>query len=296
MQIQFGAGIVRSPDRGEPGGAAPHDVGGDRDRLDVVHRRRAAVQADIRRERRLQPRHALLAFQALQQRGLFAADIGAGAVMDVEVEVIAGSAGVLADQAGLVGLVDRRLQALALADELAAHVDVAGMRPHGEAGDQAALDQKMRVVPHDLAILAGAGLRLVGVHDQVVRPAVRLLGHERPFEAGREAGAAAPAQARSLDLVDDGVAPLVEDRLGVVPCAARLRALEPPIMQAIEISEDAVLVLQHHSRLVVLSSCDLSPIGGCGTAASRTLAASPGRFADSSSSGACVPRAVPPLV
>ena len=102
---------------------------------------------------------------------------------------------VLAEQLGLVGLVDRRLQALALADEFAAHIDVTGVRAHGETGNQTALDQQMRIVPHDLAILAGAGLGLVGVDHEIMRPAVRLLRHERPLQAGRKAGAAAPAQA-----------------------------------------------------------------------------------------------------
>ena len=55
--------------------------------LDVVDRRRAAIEAHIGREWRLQPRHALLALEALEQRRLLAADIGAGAVMDVDVEV-----------------------------------------------------------------------------------------------------------------------------------------------------------------------------------------------------------------
>ena len=41
--------------------------------------------------------------------------------------------------------------------------------------------------------------------DEVVRAPVGLLRHERPFEAGREAGAAAAAQARGLHLLDDGV-------------------------------------------------------------------------------------------
>ncbi len=48
--------------------------------------------------------------------------------------------------------------------------------------------------------------------------------------------------------------PSLEDRLGVVPGAARTRAREAPVVQAVEVREDAVLVLQHHSRLVVLSS------------------------------------------
>ena len=101
---QLGAGVVRPADAANQ--AAPRRMmsGRPRDGLDVVDRGRAAVEADIGRERRLEPRHALLAFQAFQQRGLLAADIGAGAVVDVEVEVEARAAGVLADQPGLVGL------------------------------------------------------------------------------------------------------------------------------------------------------------------------------------------------
>ena len=119
------------------------------------------------------------------------------------------------------------------------------LRAHGEAGDQAALDEGVRIVPHDLAVLAGAGLGLVGVDDEIVRPAVGLLRHERPFEAGREAGAAAAAQAGRLHLVDDPVAALVEDRLGAVPGAARHGALQAPVVEAVEIGEDAVLVGEH---------------------------------------------------
>jgi hypothetical protein len=81
----------------EPGRAAPQDGRRDRDRLDVVDRGRAAVEAHIRRERRLQARLALLALEAFEQRGFLAADIGAGAVMDVDVEIPAVDV-VLADQ------------------------------------------------------------------------------------------------------------------------------------------------------------------------------------------------------
>ena len=198
---QLGAGVVGLADAGEPRRPAAQDVARHRDRFDVVDRGRRAVEADVGRERRLQARLALLALEALQQRRLLAADVGAGAVVDVEVEVPAVDV-VLADQLGLVGLVDRRLQLLALADELAAHVDVAGVRAHREGGEQRALDQQMRIMPHDLAVLAGAGLRLVGVDHEIGRPRIAL-GHERPLEAGREARAAAAAQARRLDLVDD---------------------------------------------------------------------------------------------
>ena len=62
-------------------------------------------------------------------------------------------------------------------------------------GEQRAFDQEMRIVAHDVPVLAGAGLGLVGIDHEIVRTAVGLLRHERPFEAGGKAGAAAAAQA-----------------------------------------------------------------------------------------------------
>ena len=44
---------------------------------------------------------------------------------------------------------------------------------HGEAGDEGALDELVRVLAHDLAVLAGARLGLVGVNHQKRRPPVR---------------------------------------------------------------------------------------------------------------------------
>ena len=204
---------------------------------------------------------ALLAFQALEQRGFLTADVSAGAVVDVNIEVVAGAARILANQTRRVSLVDRGLQMLALADELAAHIDVSGLRPHGEAGDQAALDQQMRVVAQDIAILAGARLGLVGINDQIVRAPVRLFGHERPLEPCREAGAAAAAQAGRLHFVDDAIAPLGENVFCAIPTAARAGAFEAPVMEAVEIGKDAILVCEHQAL-------ELSAAGGFGIGAS----------------------------
>src|SRR5262249_60948312 len=98
------------------------------------------------------------------------------------------------------------------------------------------------------------GLRLVGIDDEIVRPPVGLLRHERPLEAGGEAGAAAPAQAGGLDLVDDAIAALLEDRFGAIPSAARARPRQPPVVQAVEVREDAILILEHHGRLFAAAS------------------------------------------
>src|SRR5207342_3375622 len=134
-----------------------------------------------------------------------------------DIVVVTGAAGVLADQPRLVRLVDRGLKPFALAYEFAAHIDVTGARAHRETGDQATLDEKVRIVPHDLAILAGAGLGLVRIDDQIARAAVlALLRHERPLQPGRKSRAAAPALAGCLHLVDERVAPPRQDVLGAV--------------------------------------------------------------------------------
>jgi hypothetical protein len=163
------------------------------DGFHVVHRRRAAIKPRARREGRLHARHALLALEAFQKRRFLAADIGPRAMMQVEVEIPARPGGVLAQKPRVIGLVDGGLQRLALADVFAADVDVAGMRAHREGGDQAALDQRVGIVAHDLPVLAGAGLGFVGVDHEVGGPPVRFLRHEGPLEAG---GKAAPPRPR----------------------------------------------------------------------------------------------------
>src|SRR5262249_58078229 len=113
-------------------------------------------------------------------------------------------------------------------------------------GDRAALEEEVGIVPHDPAVLAGAGLGFVGIDDEIARPPVgRLFRHERPLQAGRNPRPAAAAQPGSLHLVDDPVAALVDDRLGAVPGAAAPRALEPPVMEAVEVLEDTILVREH---------------------------------------------------
>ncbi len=198
----------------------------------------------MRREWRLQAGLAFAAFEAFEQPGLFAANIRAGAAMQVELKIPARAAGVLADQAGVVGLVDRRLQALCLVIKLAADIDVASVDTHADRGEQAAFDQLVRVVADDVPVLAGARLALIGIDAKVGRT-VALLGHERPFQAGRETGAAAPAQPGFLDLLDDPIAPFEDQLLGAVPIAALLGARKPPIIAAVKVGEYPILVGKH---------------------------------------------------
>src|SRR6185295_17518670 len=92
-------------------------------------------------------------------------------------------------------------------------------------------------------------LALVGVDHQIMRLRSVALGHERPFHAGREAGAAAAAQTGFLHLVDDPVAAFFYDGLGAIPVAALARRVEPPILEAVEVGEDAILIGEHFPLL-----------------------------------------------
>src|SRR5690606_21426396 len=142
------------------------------------------------------------------------------------------------------------LQRLAFADELAPDVDIGGIRTHGEARDQRTLDQRVRIVAHDFAVLTGRRFGFIGVDDQIRGTAVRLFGHKGPFHPGREARAAATAQTRGLDLINDLVTPAGDDGGGAVPAAALFRAGKAAVAHAIDIRKDPVLIVQH--RLILI--------------------------------------------
>ena len=74
-------------DPGERLAAVEHDARDVGQRLDVVDDRRLAEQPDLDRERRLVARLAALALDRLEERRLLAADVGAGAAPELDVEV-----------------------------------------------------------------------------------------------------------------------------------------------------------------------------------------------------------------
>src|SRR5690606_21111828 len=215
---------------GEPLRAVAKDRRNRRETLRVIDGRRRAVQAVLRRERRLEARLALLTFEGVEQRRLLAADVRTRADDRVQVEVYSGALDVLAEPARLVRFLQRRLEpGDRLAQELAANIVVADGRADRVARDRHAFDQRMRVVAQDVAVVASAGLALVGVADEILLHR-RFTRHERELDAGREAGAAAAAQARLLDLLDDRLAVqlLAEDALPGLIAADLQVVLERP--------------------------------------------------------------------
>src|SRR5206468_10795785 len=119
-----------------------------------------------------------------------------------DVAVEAGAKHVTAEKSARIGLFDRTLEDGLHVEELAADIDVGDLGADGVARDRASLEHEVRIPLHQQVIFERAWLAFVGVARDVLGVG-RLLVDELPLHPGRKACAAAAAQARSLDDVDD---------------------------------------------------------------------------------------------
>ncbi len=144
------------------------------DGLHVVHDGRLHVEAEHGGEiRRLDARIRALAFEGLEEAGLLTANVGTRAPVDVDVAVEARCRGCFCRgsrlaRASLMAFHTMR----AASGNSHADVDVAEVGIRREGRDDEALDELMRIVVQDVAILEGAGLGFVAIHHDVVRLAV----------------------------------------------------------------------------------------------------------------------------
>ena len=237
---QLGPRVLGPPQRCEPAGPAAQNLRRHGDGFHIGHGGGATVKTDIGRKRGPHARLALIAFETLQQGRFLAANVGARPVVKVNLEIPSRFTGVSADQASLASLVNGRLKAQGLGMEFPPDVDVSGIDSHGETGEQRPLHQFVGVMADDFAVLAGAGLTLVGIDNEVMGPPVRFLRHEGPFHASGEARAAASAQTGFLDLFDNPVPPLAEKRPGAIPVATLAGAAQTPVGKSVEIGKDAI--------------------------------------------------------
>ena len=174
--------------------------------FDVVHHGRLVHVAAGDRERRPDARLAGFAFERLDQGRLFAADVGAGTEMDLDVEIEAADAGnVLAEQllrphAGQVGLELRPQVAV-----FGTQVEQTELGADRIGGNHHAFENAAGIRLEQDAVLEGAGLAFVGVADDVALFAAGL-ATGLPFDRGREAGAAAAAQVGGAHLGKHAVA------------------------------------------------------------------------------------------
>src|SRR6266498_2495839 len=95
---------------------------------------------------------ALAAFEGSEQGGLFAADVGAGATVDDDVEVEAGALDIFAEPALATGLVDGALEARGGAEILTTDVDVGFVAADSVGGDENAFDEGVGVPLEDVTV------------------------------------------------------------------------------------------------------------------------------------------------
>ena len=177
--------------------------------------------AGIRRSR---PGHPPPAFDAGQDGRLFAADEGAGALLDGDVEVGQAAQDVGAQQPGLAALGDGVLQALDGQRVLGPAVDVALGGADGVGGDEHALDHPEGVALQDGPVHERARVALVGVADEVLLGGRDVEG-DLPLLPGGEARAA-PAAQPGLDHQ------CRRPPRGVMVVSARAAAAKPPAASA----------------------------------------------------------------
>ncbi len=158
----------------------------------------------MRGQGRLGADNAAAAFEALQQRGFLAADIGAGADADFEIEAVTGAADARAEIAGPLRRRYGCVHGLNSVRIFRADVDVALGGADRDARDRHALDHDKRVAFHDHAVGESAAVAFVGITDDVF-PLGAGLRHGLPFDPGRKTGAATAAQSGSRDIGEDGV-------------------------------------------------------------------------------------------
>ena len=146
--------------------------------------------------------HSPLALDGCHQRRFLAADEGAGALVDLQVEIEARSQDVLSQQARFLGLGDGDVEAVDGQGIFGPAVDVAVMGADGLGGDHHALQDSMGIRLENAAVHESARIALVGVAEYVL-DVTGGLGCEFPLQSGRESGAAAAPQTGVQDFPDD---------------------------------------------------------------------------------------------
>ena len=168
----------------EPWRSTSADGRGDRDSLDVGDSCWATEEPDVGGEWGLETWLALLALEGLDERGLLAANVRTSTAVEVNIERVASAAGILAEEAGLVCLIDGLLDMGGLLVELATDVNVCSAGVHGTASNETTLYEFVGVAAHDFAVLAGSRLTLVSIYNEVARAGEKRVGKYGEREGG----------------------------------------------------------------------------------------------------------------
>src|SRR5260370_4759982 len=183
----------------EPIDAARENLRNVDEGFDVVDDGRFLPEADLARKGRLVARLGAMAFDGFDERAFFATDVAAGADKNFQSKIEIAPEDFFAKKPGAITPANFFTENLFLKMVLVADIRDAALRSGDQAGDDHALDEEMRQVSHDEAVLDGAGLAFIGVADNIFH-GIRLLADEIPFHAGGKSGAAHAFQLGGFEL------------------------------------------------------------------------------------------------
>ena len=275
-----GARRTAGTERGEGRAAVVHDPGDVGHRLDVVDDRGLAVEPDGGGEvRRLDAGEAALALERLEERRLFAADVGAGTRVHDDVDRKARVEDLRTDGTVRIRVVHGLLHPLEPEGELPADVDEGLADLQRVGGDEHPFEDLVRVVLDEHVVLERRRLRLVSVDHQV---GDGVLAEHRPLPSGREARTTSSEQAGRIDFG--------RHRLG----RHGQRLAQPAVTAGREVALEGVRVLVVQARRDDLGSVRdrhqaLSPAPAVAAARAPLASASLARSATMAARSACRP-------
>ena len=146
-----------------------HDVQHINQRLDIIHHGRFSEQAGLSRKWWFVARLSAKSLNRIEQRCLLTADIGAGAAPHLDLKSKIMTQDSLTEETTLPAAFDGAGEPVEGQRILAPDIQVGLFTARGKAGNRHRLDQGEGIPFHYDAVLESAGLRLVGIADQVSR-------------------------------------------------------------------------------------------------------------------------------
>src|SRR5260370_3926316 len=145
-----------------------------------------------------------MALDGFNERAFFATDIAAWTDKHLQVVVEVASQNFLSEKRGTITAANLFAEDFFLKIIFVADVEDAALRSSDQARYDHALDEQVRQVGHDKAVLDGAGLAFVGVADDVF-DGIGLLADKVPLHAGRKSGTAHAFKFGGFELCEDVV-------------------------------------------------------------------------------------------
>src|SRR5665811_73701 len=211
---ELGALAFLGADGCKPFAAVDDDVGNAGERFGVVRHGRTSPHAFLDRTRRFGSRLSLDTHDGIHQRGRFATDVGATTGADAHCDILAGAEDVMTDQADSLGVGNGLAKSPDGKRIFTTDVVVSAFRATGDARDEDAFENAMRVGLVELPVLVDVRFTFVRIADDELRTR---LGFPTagPLDASGETSATTTAHIRGRDLFDHLIFGKLEKRLEV---------------------------------------------------------------------------------